>query len=164
METTTFILVLALMALLLSCWSILRFEKTTARLADWAFDNDYTLIDTQRQMTLARPFARPAGKTPVVYHIVVEDADCRRRSGYARVGGNVPGLLPDDIDVRWDDELNPANQSSATIGLVSLVGRFLGDGNLIFPVRPAGDVDEFAAVGAERKPLRQLVAGLWIGQ
>jgi len=112
METTTFILVLTLAAVAISCWSILRFERTAALLADWAFDNDYVLIDAQRQATLARPFAGPAGRAPVVYYIVVEDAACRRRSGLARVGGTAPGLLADEVDVQWDDELNPANQSS----------------------------------------------------
>ena len=50
------------------------------------------------------PFFWTTSKTQVVYRIVVSDAAGQQRSGYARVGGFMTGLLSEKVDVRWDDE------------------------------------------------------------
>ena len=79
-----------------------RYAKASSILEDWARENGYALISSERRSLFRGPFFLTTSKSQLVYHIVVEDANGLRRSGYARVGGWMIGLLSDNVDVRWD--------------------------------------------------------------
>jgi hypothetical protein len=84
-------------------FSFMRFAKANSVLEEWARENGYSLISAERKSLFRGPFFFTSSKSQLVYYISVEDAAGNRRSGYARVGGYMVGLLSDRVDVRWDD-------------------------------------------------------------
>ena len=80
-------------------FSVMRYDKGRQLLEDWARDNGYTLIECQRRTLFRGPYFLTTSKSQLVYQIVVEDAAGVRRSGYARVGGYMLGMLSDKVDV-----------------------------------------------------------------
>jgi len=84
-------------------FAVLRYGKGRQLLEDWVSDNGYTLVECQRRILFRGPFFWTTGRSQLVYQIIVQDAAGVRRSGYARVGAYIIGMLSDKVDVRWDD-------------------------------------------------------------
>jgi hypothetical protein len=82
--------------------SFARYAKASSILENWAIENGYRLIESQRKTFFRGPFFLRTSKTQVVYRIVVEDTSGVRYTGYARVGGWFLGLFSDQVDVQWD--------------------------------------------------------------
>ena len=85
-------------------WTFARFGKAESILDEWARANGYHLLECRRKDLFRGPYFFTTSKTQLVYRIVVSDAAGNRRSGYARVGGFMTGLLSEKVSVRWDDE------------------------------------------------------------
>lgn len=82
-----------------------QFAKADARLAQWAQQNGFRILDKQN--------ANPAGTGPmaargttntrVMYRVLVEDSQGARRRALIKVGSESRGVLSDDFAVAWED-------------------------------------------------------------
>jgi hypothetical protein len=104
MDKAAGIVVLFLVLGLVLVFTISRFSKAQSILEDWARQYGYTLLECQRKDFFRGPFFLTTSKAQVVFQITVADVAGRRRTGYAKVGGFMTGLLSDQVTVRWDDE------------------------------------------------------------
>ena len=80
------------------------FSRSRRMLNDWAARNGFELMSCEYCWLWRGPFFFRSSKGQAVYRILVRDAQGRQRSGYARCGGWLWGLLTDQVNVRWDDE------------------------------------------------------------
>ena len=83
-------------------FSFARFAKASSILGNWAAQNGYRLIESERTTFFRGPFSFRTSKSQVVYRFVVEDSAGTRHAGYARVGGWFMGTLSDQVDIEWD--------------------------------------------------------------
>jgi hypothetical protein len=98
--------VLFLMAIFAAwSWAVARqrrwqWAESLSILRGWADENGYAILYQEREALWASPFLPSGGQ--VVYRIVVEDRQGRRRRGWALCGGYFLGTLSRRVAVRWD--------------------------------------------------------------
>ena len=81
------------------------FSRSDDVVQKWAQENGFRLIE-QKYAHLKGPFFWTASKGQSVYRVTIEDGDGRRRSGWVLCGSWWGGLMSDQAQVRWDDELH----------------------------------------------------------
>src|SRR5687768_33489 len=77
-------------------------SRSTSIIEQWASENCFELLAYEQRFLRTGPFFFRHGKGHTVYHVTVRDAEGNVRSGYARCGGWIGGLLSDKIVVEWD--------------------------------------------------------------
>ncbi len=78
--------------------------RSQTLLADWAREHGYDLIESHAPLLNKGPFFWTSSRGQTVYRFTILDAQNRRRSGWARCGSWMWGLMSPQIEVRWDDE------------------------------------------------------------
>lgn len=71
----------------------------------WSASHGYKLLSFRQPLvTEASAFPISASKSQQVFHVDVESADGKRRSGWVRFGSAWLGLASNKVDTRWDKE------------------------------------------------------------
>lgn len=70
---------------------------------DWAIQNGYHLLESQKRYVLLSPFGwQPSLRNnPYAYYVEVLTPEHRIRQAWVRINGDLPGITGDTIDVRW---------------------------------------------------------------
>ena len=92
--------VITVLAIASFAWSCSRSETIIDR---WARANGFRVLNVEQRFVRTGPFFFRHGKGQTIYHVTVQDAQDRARSGYVRCGGWFAGLLSDAAAVEWDD-------------------------------------------------------------
>jgi hypothetical protein len=91
--------VVVVIAIALMTWF---FRKSRSMLDNWAAENDYTIVSSQRRFFRRGPYLWSTGNQDV-YRVTIMTADGSTRSGYVRCGGYWLGVfLSDKVTVEWD--------------------------------------------------------------
>lgn len=101
MEAAVGIVFVIFLGGLIFAWSLMRAAELRER---WAEEHGYS-IEAARYCWIWRgPFFLRSSENQMVFHIIVRDADGRRRSGWLRCGGFFSGLFGSQAKVIWEDE------------------------------------------------------------
>lgn len=79
-------------------------SRSQTIIEDWAQQNNYRLLESNAPLLNKGPFFWTTSKGQTVYRFTIEDQTGRTRSGWARCGSWMLGLMSEQIEVRWDDE------------------------------------------------------------
>jgi hypothetical protein len=74
--------------------------------SNWAASNELAIINLKRKAFFRGPFTFTSYNSQEVFRIVARDTSGITRSGWARCGSWVAGLLSDQVEVLWDGESN----------------------------------------------------------
>jgi hypothetical protein len=72
-------------------------------LARWARSEGFRVLDTKRRVFNTGPFVWAWLGHAVVFWVVLEDREHRRRSGWVKCGRYWGGLLSNNVEVAWQD-------------------------------------------------------------
>lgn len=81
-----------------------RFRRSKELLGRWAKTNGFDILAWERRWFFKGPFFVRSSNDQMIFHVTVENAEGKIRSGYVRVGGWFRGLFSDQISVRWDGD------------------------------------------------------------
>lgn len=81
------------------------FSRSRSLLEQWAAENNYRILSSEYRNLVRGPFFWTTSKGQTVYRVRVQDSTGRVRDGWVRCGGWFIGLLSDQVQVRWDDEV-----------------------------------------------------------
>jgi hypothetical protein len=84
------------------CLWVWHYGRARQTLTDWAADSGLELIRAEVRFFRRGPFFWRSGRGHTIYYIVVRNGDGQTRSGYARVGGWLLGVLSREVMVRWE--------------------------------------------------------------
>jgi hypothetical protein len=101
-KTLLFFLVFGAVPFALIVW---HFSRSRSILEEWVKDNGYEILDSEFRNFFRGPFFWTSGKGQTVYYVKTRDRDGRVRTGWVRCGGFWAGLLSNQAEVRWEDEL-----------------------------------------------------------
>lgn len=82
---------------------IWRMSRAQSVLEQWASQNGYEIVESERRILRRGSFWWRTGKGQKVYRVRIVDRTGRQRSGYVRCGGMFLGMMSDAADVEWDD-------------------------------------------------------------
>lgn len=79
--------------------------RHAAHLLDqWASDNQYRIIESDRRYMRKGPFTWTSSQSQIIYRITVQDPSGNIRHGWVRCGSYLLGAWQNAIDVRWADQ------------------------------------------------------------
>jgi hypothetical protein len=96
------VLLFLVLAILLIVW---HFSRSNDLLHGWAHENGLRIVRQEYRHFFKGPFFWTTSKGQTVYYVTVKDDNGNQRNGWVRCGGWFFGLLSNNVDVRWDDEL-----------------------------------------------------------
>lgn len=67
----------------------------------WTSQNGYAIESLQRRWLSLGPWQWRGNRSRRVFFLTAVDSTKLTRSGYARIGGGLGGLIADDVEVRW---------------------------------------------------------------
>jgi hypothetical protein len=79
-----------------------RRSQSAAMVNAWMEERGYTILRAERRSMRRGPYGWLASENQLVYYLVVEDTNGQQRTGWARCGGWLRGMRPDQIDVTWE--------------------------------------------------------------
>ncbi|MBI3829457.1 MAG: hypothetical protein HY291_08070 [Planctomycetes bacterium] len=80
-----------------------KYDRELQCVERWACKNGYRIIEGQRRIYLCGPFGLLGSRYSTIFHIIAENREGRRLSGWARVGF-LGDWMPDNVTVVWDSE------------------------------------------------------------
>jgi hypothetical protein len=96
------LLVLVIAATFWTSWR--RVGRAKEVLAACLEKDGYSLVSADPRALLQGPFTWTSGGAQVVYRIEVMRSGGESRSGWAKVGSWLVGLLVNQVDIRWDGD------------------------------------------------------------
>jgi hypothetical protein len=82
---------------------ILDFTRQIAILTQWAIENGFKILDSERRFFRRGPFFWTTSRGRVVYYVRVKAEDGEIRSGWVRCGNWWLGVFINQAEVRWDE-------------------------------------------------------------
>jgi len=76
-------------------------RRCQASIEKWASRNHYQLQSVKRRWLSLGPWQWGSNRARRVFDLTVTDEQGGERTGLARIGGGIGGVVADDIEVRW---------------------------------------------------------------
>lgn len=92
------VLIVIAIGVLMVVW---QFSCSGTTLEQWAAENGYELLSTERRFIRRGPYFLTTSKGQEVFFITVRDVEGNILRGWARVGGFMVGQFSDRVSVRW---------------------------------------------------------------
>jgi hypothetical protein len=109
---TLFLLILVVgLVLALSAYAVGAYRHGAQILEQWAADNNYRIIETDRRYLRKGPFTWTSSQSQIIYRVTVQDPQGNIRHGWVRCGSFILGAWQNDVDVRWENQ--PAGLTTA---------------------------------------------------
>src|SRR5262245_59838170 len=155
--------------------------RCNSLLRQWADKNRYR-ITRQEYRLFKGPYFWTSAKGQAVYHVVLEDPDGNKRSGWVRCGSWWFGLLSDKVEVRWDHccdvriRLGHIREPSKALHLTGPASRFFETSRSLQPapqvnavVRPLearqmGNAVKIRTLTAPPTPLSEFDPGAYLSE
>ena len=71
----------------------------------WAEDNGFEILERKNRFFFRGPFSWTTARGQMVYRVRVRDSHGNERTGWVKCGGWFWGLMSDNPEVWWDNEL-----------------------------------------------------------
>jgi hypothetical protein len=86
-------------------WWVIKwqYKKADRLLENWARQNGFTILRKER----ANPWRTGPGvlyakNTQVIYRVVAQDAEGKKKTGLVKIGSPTFGVLSDEVEAEWD--------------------------------------------------------------
>lgn len=101
-QAMLFLLGVLVCGVLLAC-ALARNRADHDDIEDWAIQNGYHLLESQKRYVLLSPFGwQPSLRdNPYAYYVEVLTPEHRIRQAWVRISGGLSGITGDTIEVRW---------------------------------------------------------------
>jgi hypothetical protein len=100
-----FLLVLAVVVIFaLSAYAVGTYRHAARLLDQWAADNNYRIIESDRRYLRKGPFTWTSSQSQIIYRVTVQDPIGNIRHGWVRCGSYLLGAWQNAMDVRWEDQ------------------------------------------------------------
>ena len=102
-ETILLLLAIGLFACAFALFAKVERWRTRSMLDRWAKENGYRIVSSKVRRFALHPFFLTTSSAQSILRIHAVDRRGQLRSGWARCGHFVAGLLTDDVSIRWDE-------------------------------------------------------------
>jgi hypothetical protein len=80
-----------------------QYEEADRMLENWAWQNSFTVLSKERANPWGTgPGVAHAKNTQVIYRIVVQDAEGKKKTGLVKLGSRTIGVLSNQVEAEWD--------------------------------------------------------------
>lgn len=96
------ILIVVVIAVASIAW---RYSRSRSVLELWARENGFEILHSEYRILFRGPFFWTTSRGRTIFYVKVRDSRGKERSGWVRCGGWFFGLMSDNAEVRWEDEI-----------------------------------------------------------
>jgi hypothetical protein len=90
----------------LSAYVVGTYRHAAHLLDQWAADNNYRIVESDRRYLRKGPFTWNSSQSQVIYHVTVQDPSGNTRHAWVRCGSYILGAWQNVVDVRWEAQLD----------------------------------------------------------